>query len=254
MDRIDYNQPGGFGLSTQILDAGQEAYKTFNAYGNMAGDLAIITGCEIGGGGFVTDGFVSIYGELLPFVGGAISTNVAIVETSDLRGFEDGSVKPVIYTRYATFGEATVSYPWDNFRRPMTLFQIEDRLNLMMKANPVGEVKVWGRPEDEIPEFHIPYEPLQGKVPIGHLPGHPIFGNLNSAVGVESITLTTENLPPLNASIIIAPNEFSAGHNLYGRGGNSGTIQLPVKSGPASPITNIQPSRIVDFIQFVGFD
>ena len=68
MNKIDFNQTGGFPMSTQILDALQEAYKNFNVHGAMAGDLAIILGCEVGGGGNVTDGFVHINGELLPFV------------------------------------------------------------------------------------------------------------------------------------------------------------------------------------------
>lgn len=257
MNNVDYNQPGGFPFSTQILDAAQEAYKTFNAYGNYAGDLAIIAGCEIGGGGNVTSGFVSIYGELLPFQGGQISNNVAIVEVADARGFEDGSVKPVIYTRYATFGEATVSYPWSNFRRPLTLFQLEDRLVNVEKSVPIGLVAIWDRPGDEIPIGWVEHTDMRGNVPVGHNSGDAVFGSLGNTVGVKEITLVKANLP----NITIGTNLYTQGA-AYQDDQIMDNIGLTVRGteiqtkalGTGQAFTNIQPSRIVKFIRFVGFN
>lgn len=254
MNRIDYNQTGGFPLSTQILDAAQEAYKTFNQYGYLAGNnMVIITGCEPAAGGTVTDGFVAINGELLPFVGTTATADVIIVETPDSRGFENGDVKPVIYERYATFGSGEVSYPWADFRRPMTLFALEDRLTQLEKAVPVGLVAIWDRPADEIPIGWIEHADLQGRTPVGHKTGDLNFGSLGGNLGTAQVTIETSNLPPLNATVPLAPNPDTAGGNLYGRGGALGSVTFPVKTGSATPMTNIQPSRIVKFIRFVGF-
>ena len=151
MNKINFNQTGRFPLSTQILDGIQEAYKIFNAFGKLAGDLVIVSGCEIVNGNTALDGFVYINGEILPFKSGTVSTNVVIVETSDNRGFEDGSVKPVIYTRYATFGTSTVNYPWASFTRPNTLLKIMDRLDKLERTVPLGLVAIWGKTADEIP-------------------------------------------------------------------------------------------------------
>ncbi len=265
MNNIDYNQAGGFGLSTQILDAGQEAYKIFNAYGNMAGDLAIITGCEVGGGGYVTPGFVSIYGELLPFQGGQLSDNVAIVETSDLRGFEDGSQKPVIYTRYVAFGEATVSYPFANFRRPLTLFALEDRILKVEKAVPIGLVAIWDRPADEIPEGWVEHTDMVGAVPVGHQNGDVNFGALGTVVGAKQVTLTQGQLPATvgrftttvaadstTTGTVSIESEISANVG-GGSGSNWRHKNLKISSGNNEAHSNIQPSRIVKFIRFVGF-
>lgn len=263
MNKVDYNQPGGFPFSTQILDAAQEAYKTFNAYGNYAGDLAIIAGCEIGGGGNVTSGFVSIYGELLPFIGGNISTNVAIVETADARGFEDGSVKPVIYTRYATFGEATVSYPWSSFRRPLTLFQLEDRLLQVEKAVPIGLVALWDLPAEGIPIGWVEHIPMRGVTAVGHNSGDVNFGSLGNTIGTPQVSLTADqNAPHTHTSEI-----NSSGDDVDSDGFGSAVVTsnreitginrqnvIRIKSqGLGSPHTNIQPSRIVKYIRFVGF-
>ncbi|WP_166668151.1 phage baseplate protein [Epilithonimonas xixisoli] len=250
-------------MSTQILDALQEAYKNFNVHGAMAGDLAIILGCEVGGGGNVTDGFVHINGELLPFVGGQISTNVAIVETSDLRGFEDGSQKPVIYTRYATFGEATISYPWVNFRRPLNLFQLEDRLIKVEKATPIGLVAIWDRPGDEIPEGWVEHTDMRGNVPVGHNSGDTNFGSLGNTVGVKQVTLDLSQIPDHyhDQGSEALYNDYGGG-SLVGKrtyppdanGQNSYRGARTGSKGGGQPHSNIQPSRIVKYIRFIGFD
>ncbi|MBU4536997.1 MAG: hypothetical protein L6264_07255 [Weeksellaceae bacterium] len=254
MNKIDYNQSGGFPLSTQVLDAAQEAYKNFNAFGNFAGDLAIITGCQDSTGGTVTDGFVAIYGELIPFVGTTKTANVVIVETGDQRGFEDGSVKSVIYSRYATFGEGPVTYPWADFRRPMTLFALEDRLLQLEKAVPVGLVAIWDRPEDEIPTGWVEHTDLAGRTAVGHQTGDVNFGALGGNLGAAQVTIETGNLPPLSVNIPIAPNGDNPGDNMYGRAGVATNRSFTVKAGPATPMSNVQPSRIVKFIRFVGFN
>lgn len=265
MNRIDYNQSGGFPLSTQILDAAQEAYKNFNAYGNMVGDLAIITGCQDSTGGTVTDGFVSIYGELIPFVGTTKTDNVVIVETGDQRGFEDGSVKSVIYVRYATFGEGPVTYPWANFRRPMTLFALEDRLLQIEKAVPIGLVAVWGKPADEIPEGWVEHTDLAGKVPVGHAPGDVNFGALDNVIGAAQITLTSGQLPKQSGvfQTLAFNNNTASGIASYlsntsaqVSGSNTGMSHRDVKIsfGNDEGHSNIQPSRIVKFIRFEGFN
>ncbi len=259
MNKIDYNQSGGFPLSTQILDAAQEAYKNFNAYGNMVGDLAIITGCQDSTGGTVTDGFVSIYGELIPFVGTTKTDNVVIVETGDQRGFEDGSVKSVIYVRYATFGEGPVTYPWADFRRPMTLFALEDRLLQLEKAVPVGLVAIWGKPADAIPVGWVEHTDLAGKVPVGHAPGDVNFGALDTTLGTAQVTLTVDQIPSHSHSVFFerypknngnANPGYDGGQNLYEINQNKSTSTV----GGGQSHTNIQPSRIVKFIRFVGFN
>lgn len=255
MNRIDYNQTGGFPLSTQILDAAQEAYKTFNQYGYLAGNnMVIITGCEPAAGGTVTNGFVAINGELLPFVGTTATADVIIVETPDERGFEDGSVKPVIYDRYATFGSGEVSFPWADFRRPMTLFALEDRLTQLELAVPIGLVAIWDRPADAIPLGWVEHTDLAGRTAVGHQTEDVNFGALGGNLGAAQVTIENGNLPPLSVTIPIAPNGDNPGDNMYGRAGVATSRSFTVKAGAATPMTNIQPSRIVKFIRFVGFN
>ncbi|AOW09529.1 hypothetical protein [Flavobacterium gilvum] len=115
MNKIDFNQPGGFPLETETLDFMQATYSLLlNKIGELAGDRSIISGC-VTTGTSVSDGLVYVNGELLPFVGGFEQPNVIIVEDTELREFEDTELRTVFYKRYATFGTATVSYPWADF-------------------------------------------------------------------------------------------------------------------------------------------
>lgn len=126
MNKVDFNQTGGFPLSTNILDAMQTAYSLFNQLGNLAGNYAIISGCEKMGSN-ISNGVVYINGEVLEFRGGTLSENVIIKQDVENRIFEDGSSKQVIAKRYVTFGTSTPdkTYAWANFKRIKTLLELE---------------------------------------------------------------------------------------------------------------------------------
>ncbi|ROI09803.1 hypothetical protein EGI11_03330 [Chryseobacterium sp. H3056] len=257
MNIIDYNQSGGFPMSTQILEAAQDAYKTFNEYGKLAGELVIISGCETINIDQVADGFVSINGELLPFKSASVSEFVVIVQNSDLRGFEDGSAKPVIYTRYATFGSSPTQFEWAKFRRPQTLLMLEDRLTKLEMAVPIGLVAIWDKPESEIPlgwEEHIE---LAGRTPVGLAYGDVNFGTLGGNLGAAQVTLSINEIPQLNFGWT---GLNGTGYpNASGDSTTAGTVHSYVRQtqnltkGGGQSHSNIQPSRIVKFIRFKGF-
>ncbi len=125
MNNINFNQTGGFPLSTNILDAMQTAYRVFNALGELAGNKAIISGCEVAGNS-VTDGVVYINGEILAFKGGTIGDNVIIKQDIESKIFEDGNSKEVLYKRYASFGNGTTTFPWSDFKRIKNLIQLNN--------------------------------------------------------------------------------------------------------------------------------
>ena len=252
MNRIDYNQTGGFPLSTQILDAGQKAYWILNQYAYFAGNnFVIITGCEAGAGGSITDGYVVINGEPLPFKGTTITENVVIVEIADARGFEDGNVKPVIYQRYVTFGYGEGAFEWSKFRRPKTLFELEDELNIVKKSVPIGLVAVWGLPAAGIPEGWVVHTDFEGTVPVARKNGDVNFGAIQGTkIGTAQVTLTIAQMPKHKHQ-----SYWTIGGG--GASGNSGSLvdgwKDTTETGGDQSHTNIQPSTIVDYIRFVGF-
>ena len=171
MNKINFNQTGGFPLSTNILDAMQSAYAIFNQLGSLAGNKAIISGCEQLGN-TIADGVIFLNGEILPFKGGAIGTSVIIKEESESRVFEDGATKPVIFKKYATFGSSLPekTFVWADFKSIKNLISLaqekaektalktaEDKIAELEKQKPIiGEIKQGIFDLDNLPEgwFH----------------------------------------------------------------------------------------------------
>ena len=106
MDKVNYLQTIGFPLETNTLDFMQNAYTVFNAFGNLAGDKVIISGCELIGS-TTKDGVIFYNGELLTFKGGVNQSTIIITENVTTAIFEDGDTKNVYAERYATFGTGT---------------------------------------------------------------------------------------------------------------------------------------------------
>ncbi|MDY3337781.1 hypothetical protein PG279_01145 [Riemerella anatipestifer] len=274
MNRLNFNQTGGFPLSTNILDAMQTAYSLFNKLGSMAGNFAIISGCEVYGNN-VTDGVVYINGELLEFKGGALGTNVIIREEVENRIFEDGANKPVIFKRYATFGSSTPdqTYAWAGFKRAFPTTEIatfkkslEDRIKALENKKypiPIGLIAIWGKPASEpIPEGWREYVPLRGKFPIGQDPDYNLDREgLNShlnEIGYEGgeryHTLTVEEMPSHTHTMGFQRDRVGTGNTnaLSVHGGRDFKHTGIEATGGNKPHNNMPPYRVIRFIEFVG--
>ena len=288
MNRINFDNTGGFPLGTYTLDFMQQSYQLLNALGNIAGNLSILSGCEQVGRS-ITDGLVYINGEVLPFKGAPISEKVIIVESSQKRIFKDGVEKAVEYSRYATFGNSASGYLWANFKRPLNNQQIEAQSfteeNSLLKrlenleervrnTVPIGLVAIWDRPASEIPEGWVEHTEMQGVVPVGYKSTDSSFNRIGTVVGSKTEQIELRHLPNLKLDLeyqngtgfeILGVGlrnitdwhriggEWARGSSLPHWGKDNGSQLKAVLNGGEQPINNIQPSRIVKFIRFVGF-
>ena len=144
MNELKMQQAGGFPLETDTLDFMQTAYDVFNALGELAGNLAIVSGCEAVGSQ-INSGKVYINGKLLAFRGGAVGTNVVIRQEITKRKFEDGNEKDVYKTRYACFGTGVTMYTWADFKR------IKNLQKLQKETVPIGAIIMWAGAINAIP-------------------------------------------------------------------------------------------------------
>lgn len=283
MNRINFDNTGGFPLGAYTLDFMQQSYQMLQVLGSIAGNLSILSGCEEVGRS-ITDGVVYINGEVLPFKGAPISEKVIIVETSQKRIFKDGVEKAVEYSRYATFGNSTSGHLWADFKRPLNSQQIEaqsfveensllKRLEKLeervRKTVPIGLVAIWGKPADiPLPEGWREYEPLRGRMPIGKVNDLledaylAKFGlhQIGHEDGEYEHKLTIEEMPSHNHK------QGSEGlYNKYGGGDYIGPRTYPEQINPSyigqltsstgsdRPHNNMPPYRVIRFIEFVGF-
>jgi hypothetical protein len=85
-------------------------YEPLRALALMAGDKTILSGVVVTGQN-VSDGFVTVNGEILPFVGGQLQTNCSIVEVvesapydADANNDNQLDILPIYRTRTVVFG------------------------------------------------------------------------------------------------------------------------------------------------------
>ena len=261
MNRQNFNQSVGFPFQTETLHEMQKAYLLLQAFGDLAGNFSIISGCVTTGTN-VTDGVVYINGELIEFKGGTASANVIIVQTVIKQEFEDATEKDVIYLRSATFGASVDSFPWSNFKRPKNTIQLTedkaektaiqllvDRIALLEArpaANvPVGMIAIWGGPENTIPVGWAEYVPLRGKTAVGLDPNDTDFDAVGTGSGAKNYTLETANLPSEQIRDVIAGSSFNAGIVK-----TSGGVIVSTAAATAFSIMN--PYRIVHYIKYIG--
>ncbi|UDQ54982.1 hypothetical protein LJF28_04770 [Chryseobacterium indologenes] len=170
MKTFDFNQAGGFKLNTEVLAGLQEAYSIFNGVAKMAGDKAILSGCnELGTN--ISDGLVVISGETLEFKGGVKQPTVIIKEEVKDAQYENGTLKPFETYRYATFGYSATAFNWSEFKRVTPLNNIEERLLKLEKASaPIvegGARVLWMKPANTIPAGWAEDTEFAGKMPVG---------------------------------------------------------------------------------------
>lgn len=199
MKRFNFNQTGGFKLTTETFSGLQDAYSIVEGVARMAGNMAIVSGCEELSNSVVSDGVVLINGELLDFKQG-IKINTVIIKTERIEErFENGDLKLVTTYRYATFGVSENYFEWAAFHRITPLNTLEARLSKLEKAAaPIltkGALLVWNRPANEIPEGWEEATEFRGRMPFGYTPADGDFDAVGKTGGSKTHTLSISELP-----------------------------------------------------------
>jgi len=194
MNNLKIQQTGGFPWHTDVQSRMQDNLLLMQAYGELAGNLAIVTGADTVGSS-VTDGVVYIDGELLEFRGAAVGPNVIIVESKEQRVFLDGQARDVFITRYATFGTAVTSWPWANFVRPKNMRDLSKMQRI------VGEIIDWFGNPAAVPSGWAICDGtngtpnLMGKVTVGYDPSDPDYNAVGNTGGAKTVALTEAQMP-----------------------------------------------------------
>nr|DAE28552.1 MAG TPA: Baseplate structural protein [virus sp. ctOZh10] len=277
MNIVRYKQTGGFPLDTNNLDFLQSSFHILNTLGNLAGDMVIISGCEITGN-TVSNGVVYVNKEVLEFRGGSLSANIFIKEEAVSGTFEDGSFKPIEITRYVTFGSSTPekTFKWEDFKRVDNLIQqgvknadFEKRIKALENKKspvPIGLIAIWGKPASEpIPEGWKECTDLRGRMPLGWNPDDADFSELLKNDGEKTHQLKVHELPVIEGGFETVTHMSRLGTGVV-RGVSGGQAQIAggasqwlheqmeLKFGGNQPHNNMPPYRIIKFIEFVGFE
>lgn len=285
MNRLILDNTGGMPFNADTLQFMQNSYDMFNALGELAGNLAILKGCTVTGTN-VSDGVVYINGEIYYFKGGTKAENVSIRENTTSAIFKDGVSKPVKVERYAEFGGVGNVFRWEDFKRIPSIPEIQkeafgnensllkrlEKLEKRVKNTiPIGLVAIWDKPADRIPEGWVEHDELQGYTPVGFRARDRFFGTLGGTLGKAEHKLTVQEIPAHRHKTfrIGSGSGWGSGQGPYAvsiinHGGRENYNITGTNNEPDGYLTdeiggnmehnNIQPSRIVRFIRFVGFD
>lgn len=268
MNKYDFTQAGGFPLDQEVLTLLQDNSSLAAKSALLGGDFIILSGCDIVGAN-AANGVVVINGEILPFVGAAITAKVIIHEDVNPLHYEDGNDKGVEYIRYATFGDDGVTnYLWANFKRNTPsngLLARVDRLEKMlaplmpfdMEGTPVHGCRLeWNKPAIYIPAGWIEDDDveLQGRFPIGYKEGDPDFGVIGNVGGSKTHTLTIDEMP--------AHKHDTRDGGFLNKGGGDGANVVGSEVGDNMSDTGsagggqahsiLNPFRVIRWIKWVG--
>ena len=130
MNIIKTDNTGGFPLELETIKRMQEAYQQLQAFGALAGEKTIISGCKTIGS-TVADGFVFLNGELIYFEGGTVQTNIIVKEIVTQAEYADGNNKETYFQRSVAFGTGTGAIPWSDFKQvyPMSSAVFIDKVD-----------------------------------------------------------------------------------------------------------------------------
>lgn len=283
MNTINFIQTGGVPLTNNVAAEFEKAYSIFNAYGALAGDKTIISGC-VENGSSISDGFIYVNNELFYFEGGSKSDNIFLNEQNIDKVFEDQTTKTLIKIRTLKFGNAIDNvWAWSDFKRIDTMLSLMARLDTLEASQTITNAKLaiftqggvvfpWFKAVEDIPEGFAPVWNIAGKTIVGLDPNDTDFDTVGKLFGSKKHKLTTSELPKhrfklavptgQNSYPTLTPNNSLATINNKGNDGNyvlGGTTGEPTV-GQSSEVggdlehNNVQPSIVANYIEWVGLD
>lgn len=255
MNNTNFVQTGGVPVKAERLQELQTAYTIFNELGYMAGNFAILSGCNVVGTN-VSNGVVFMNGEVIEFRGGTLSPDVIIVQESTPKEFKDGTIKPLHFIRYATFGTSEDMASWNDFKRIDPILTLMTRLNSLEKKTSVfqagGGMVLWNKPAAQIPAGWAEVVDWRGRIPAGMDVTQAEFNTLGKMGGNKNKVLSIAEMPSHTHDFTLQGNGGGSNGITYNDGVSNSKSYTTASKGNGAQFSILNPYRTVLFIEFIG--
>lgn len=230
-----------FPLDCETFDALQTNMHIISILGNIAGDKAILLGCEPEEGGTRrAAGYVFLRtqahpeGEVLCWEGGNVAGGMYLKE--EVTGVTaQGYEYPQAYvTRSLAPGIGSENYDWGSFKTLKTPVQLDEDNQALgdqiarLETVPLGVVQMWAGNVGKIPTDR--YRLCDGStLPVEEYPElYAVLGNLHGGVSGSTFCL-----PDLRGRFIVGYNPNDNDYNAIARSGGEKTHALTVEEMPS---------------------
>lgn len=224
-------QGDGFPADNEFLMLIQSIVGEVANLAALGGADYILKGC-VNTAGTVSSGFMVLNGEVVRFQGGAIGTEVTIIETVENATYlEDispadgqGDSKPTYFYRTAQFGNTGVyTVDWADLSR------INPIVELQKAATPVGAIVMWAGSIGSIPTGWALCDGtnstpnLSGKFIVGYDSADADYNAIGDQGGAKTVALTEAQMPQHNhtGTVTIPPHKHTLPKTVPGIGGGS---------------------------------
>ncbi|MFY0714141.1 hypothetical protein J1D01_10720 [Seonamhaeicola sp. NFXS20] len=276
-------QGSGFPADNRTWRFVRDMINTVHELAAIGGDNYILKGCE-DDNGVIADGFIVLDGELLPFQGGAVGSEITIDESIEAVTYlEDlnptdgqGDEKNAYFTRFARFGnDGVATYNWADLERLNPLLELQRCLVPKQSAIPY-----WGSINDipsgwQLCDGTNGTPDLSGMFIVGYDPNDEDYDAIGNPGGAKEVTLTEQQMPAHNHSgntnytgshshsitayIQSGSNDGSGGEKAgyfqntqTGSAGNHSHTFTTNSKGGSQPHENRPPYYTMAYITYVG--
>lgn len=137
------------------------------------------------------------------------------------------------------------------------LVEILNRLTELEKITAIlknGLVRIWFTGTvSQIPAGYVEDEPWRGRVPLHYNPSYPRFATINGVGGFEKITLTKDQIPPVNVGVPYGDMKWGDNANTRPFIKQDGDKKVyATTDGGGQSHDNMPPYKIGMWIKYVG--
>jgi len=220
MNKINFLAKDNFPLSSDTMDMMQKMIQLNSKFALLGGTTYILSGCADDGNGNVSEGFIVINGEILPFEAGTKKTKITILQTSkSLTAFGVDYPESYVYriAKFADNGE----YSWSDFVQILTNKELEEKF-ITLRGDPPGKKIDWTGRIDRIPDNYMLAD--------GRVLKTADYPDLAWSYGKENEESFT--LPDLRKMFIVGYDSAAADYDSIGKTGGEEKVTLSIEEMP----------------------